>query len=250
MNKNSTFKTIIMYLVITLALFICMWGYEAFSYKADTIHIEYTYDMLLKDIENNVVSNIYSIDIITSEKSPDFGTAVIRFATSESLQVEIPSISSFMDYIHTYANSSIIRTHAPSEEGFFSSSNYLILLLVMTVVIIILLPLFKTNKGSGGSGGSGMKMMSFGKSKAKVLTESQKTATFNDVAGLKEEKYDLEEVVDFLKSPQKFNDIGARIPKGILLVGPPGTGKTLLARAVAGEAGVQFFTISGSDFVE
>ena len=92
--------------------------------------------------------------------------------------------------------------------------------------------------------------MSFGKSRARLSTEQDKKITFAQVAGLQEEKEDLEEIVDFLKSPKKYIQVGARIPKGVLLVGPPGTGKTLLAKAVAGEAGVPFFTISGSDFVE
>ena len=92
--------------------------------------------------------------------------------------------------------------------------------------------------------------MSFGKSRARMSTDSDRKITFAEVAGLQEEKEELEEIVDFLKAPKKYIQVGARIPKGVLLVGPPGTGKTLLAKAVAGEAGVPFFTISGSDFVE
>ena len=100
------------------------------------------------------------------------------------------------------------------------------------------------------SGGGNNKMMNFGKSRARMSTDADKKVTFKDVAGLQEEKEELEEIVDFLKEPQKYTKVGARIPKGVLLVGPPGTGKTLLAKAVAGEAGVPFFSISGSDFVE
>jgi cell division protease FtsH len=100
------------------------------------------------------------------------------------------------------------------------------------------------------SQGGGGRVMSFGKSKAKLHTEDKRRVTFKDVAGVEEAKEELEEVVEFLKHPKKFIEIGARIPKGVLLIGPPGTGKTLLARAVAGEAGVPFFSISGSDFVE
>ncbi|MBC8922369.1 AAA family ATPase, partial [Escherichia coli] len=103
---------------------------------------------------------------------------------------------------------------------------------------------------SQSQGGGGGKVMSFGKSKAKLYNDDKKKVRFTDVAGADEEKQELVEVVEFLKDPRKFADLGARIPKGVLLVGPPGTGKTLLARAVAGEAGVPFFSISGSDFVE
>lgn len=114
-------------------------------------------------------------------------------------------------------------------------------------IIIFILFFFLLNQAQGGGGG---RVMNFGKSKAKLHTDDKKKVSFNDVAGADEEKAELVEVVDFLKDPRKFMEVGARIPKGILLVGPPGTGKTLLARAVAGEAGVPFFSISGSDFVE
>ncbi|GKV70367.1 ATP-dependent zinc metalloprotease FtsH [Sporosarcina sp. NCCP-2716] len=115
-------------------------------------------------------------------------------------------------------------------------------------IIIIILFFFLLNQAQGGGGGG--KVMNFGKSKAKLHSDDRKKVRFTDVAGADEEKQELIEVVDFLKDPRKFAEVGARIPKGILLVGPPGTGKTLLARAVAGEAGVPFFSISGSDFVE
>lgn len=132
--------------------------------------------------------------------------------------------------------------NAPQDNWF--TTTILPVLLMMAGVFF----LFSMMNRQGG--GANAKAMSFGKSRAKLSTEKDKKITFAQVAGLKEEKEELEEVVDFLKSPKKYIQVGARIPKGILLVGPPGTGKTLLAKAVAGEAGVPFFTISGSDFVE
>jgi len=117
---------------------------------------------------------------------------------------------------------------------------------IIPFVAIFILLFFLLNQAQGG----GSRVMNFGKSRAKLYTEDKKKVTFNDVAGADEEKAELVEIVEFLKNPRKFSALGARIPKGVLLVGPPGTGKTLLARAVAGEAGVPFFSISGSDFVE
>lgn len=119
---------------------------------------------------------------------------------------------------------------------------------IVILVAVVFLLIFIMNQAQGGGGGS--RVMSFGKSKAKMVVDEDKNINFGKVAGLEEEKEELQEVVEFLKSPRKFVEVGARIPKGVLLVGPPGTGKTLLAKAVAGEAGVPFFSISGSDFVE
>src|SRR5699024_3630610 len=117
---------------------------------------------------------------------------------------------------------------------------------IIPFVIIFILFFFLLNQAQGG----GNRVMNFGKSKAKFYSDEKEEVRFKDVAGADEEKEELVEVVDFLKDPRKYSSVGARIPKGVLLVGPPGTGKTLLARAAAGEAGVPFFTISGSDFVE
>ena len=128
--------------------------------------------------------------------------------------------------------------------------NYLITILLpfMLSIVVVVVILMVMNRGAAGGGGANARMMNFGKSRARLSRDSK--VNFSNVAGLKEEKEELEEVVDFLKNPQKYTSVGARIPKGLLLVGPPGTGKTLLAKAVAGEAGVPFFSISGSDFVE
>jgi len=137
-----------------------------------------------------------------------------------------------------------IRTEAkPRDEGSFWRQ---ILIMWFPLVLLIGLWIFFMRQMQGGGG----KAMSFGKSKARLLTENDSSVTFKDVAGIEESKAELEEIIEFLREPKKFTRLGARIPKGVLLVGPPGTGKTLLARAVAGEAGVPFFSISGSDFVE
>lgn len=129
-------------------------------------------------------------------------------------------------------------------EGFLAT--YIIPIIFMALMMFMF---FGMMGNQGGGGGTNAKMMNFGKSRAKLSTEDNKTR-FDDVAGLKEEKENLQEIVDFLKNPKKYTDVGARIPKGVILVGPPGTGKTLLAKAVAGEAGVPFFSASGSEFVE
>ena len=163
-------------------------------------------------------------------------------------------------YVYTYANSVIdqqwifekyivkgIRSNKLSYDPKEPSSTGFIFQLLPTIIMVLALGfLFYLMMNQGGNG----KAFQFGKSKARMYKGDGKIITFADVAGLKEEKAELEEVVDFLKDPRKYNEVGARIPKGMLLVGPPGTGKTYVSRATAGEAGVPFFTISGSDFVE
>jgi len=140
------------------------------------------------------------------------------------------------------ANNVEVKVEAQQQSGFMSILGVWLPFLVLIGIWIF----FMNRMQGGGKGGA----MGFGKSKAKLLTEKNGRVTFDDVAGIDEAKEELEEIVEFLRNPQKFSRLGGKIPKGALLVGPPGTGKTLLARAIAGEAGVPFFTISGSDFVE
>lgn len=155
---------------------------------------------------------------------------------NEALTAEIQAVAKAQDGVK------VDYLKAPQTSGWVSFFTGII-----PFIIIFILFFFLLNQSQGGGGG---RVMNFGKSKAKLYDDEKQKVRFNDVAGADEEKQELVEVVDFLKDPRRFADIGARIPKGILLVGPPGTGKTLLARAVAGEAGVPFFSISGSDFVE
>lgn len=196
------------------------------------------YSELLADMEKGTVK---SIEIQAG------GEKALVEVEGESLQkeVNIPDINSFMTYAQEILKTnSYTLTEKP--ESVFMKGLYLLIPFGI-IVIVLLFGLLLINPGNQG----GNKTMSFGKSKARVTNGAEKTkVTFNDVAGVDEEKEELEEIVEFLKTPKKFTDMGARIPKGVLLVGQPGTGKTLLAKAVAGEAGVPFFSISGSEFVE
>ena len=177
--------------------------------------------------------------------------AIATLTTGDEMIVEIPSADLFLIFATSEIKELVAQnpdfkftTPSPATAPWWLSMVPYLIFGVLIVVFYIFI--FRQMQGGGGGG----KVMNFGKSRAKTLANLGKKVTFDDVAGADEEKADLEEIVDFLKSPDKYTKLGARIPKGVLLVGPPGTGKTLLAKAVAGEAGVPFFSISGSDFVE
>ncbi len=205
--------------------------------------VEHTYTDLIDNIQSGTVSEI---EIQKDSEIVDSGTAFITLSDGTSFYVELPSVTAFMDIAVQASLMGVnVKTQAPSQTVSIMSTVFTIL-----IVIGIIAFMFIMMQNLSGGGGGGGKVMNFGKSRAKLQSDSEKKKTFADVAGLEEEKQEVEEIVQFLKSPKKFIDLGARIPKGILMVGPPGTGKTLLAKAIAGEAGVPFFTISGSDFVE
>ena len=197
------------------------------------------YSELVTKIEANEVE---SIDINSSGTS-----ATVKLKNEETQkEVNIPNMENFMNTLDEPMRNNQVKVKEKSESWFM-----VILGLLTPFGLLIIFFIFWFLLMGRAQGGAGGKTMSFGKSKARNITEMDKhKVTFNDVAGVDEEKEELQEIVEFLKSPKKFTDMGARIPKGVLLVGHPGTGKTLLARAVAGEAGVPFFIISGSDFVE
>lgn len=229
--KNSL-KTIVMWLIIGIASLILI---SAILENAET---KMSYDELVGAINNSKVESI--------KLESDGNKAYVKIKNDRiEKEVNIPSIDSFM----TEISDDIAAQKFTFEEKSQSVWIKVLGLLSPFTIIIVFFVFWLLLTSTAQSGGN--KTMSFGKSRARVIGVSEKgKITFKDVAGVDEEKEELQEIVEFLKSPKKFTDMGARIPKGVLLVGHPGTGKTLLAKAVAGEAGVPFFIISGSDFVE
>jgi len=203
------------------------------------------YSELMTGIYNN---NIDSIILEGNKATVEFKKNPYpdRSSSNKYIIEYIPDVGAFIEVVNERVERGEIRdvkTHPPASAPWWVA----ILPTIGLVVIFILFWVFFLQQSQGGGGS---RVMSFGKSRARMTTENKKKVTFSDVAGADEEKEELEEIVEFLKEPKKFIELGARIPKGVLLVGPPGTGKTLLARAISGEAGVPFFSISGSDFVE
>ena len=211
------------------------------SYLGEKLQTQnnYSYKELEEDLENHRVAEA----VIHQNQQTPTGQLIAVLMNGRSKDMYIDDVKEVRQMLED-ANVSYQMTDVPKESKLLSVG---VPIASRGVMVILLFMLMGRNAGSGGGGS---KMMNFGKSRAQLTQPSGKRFTFHDVAGLQEEKEDLKEIVDFLKSPDKYNKVGARIPKGVLLVGPPGTGKTLMAKAVAGEAGVPFFSISGSDFVE
>ncbi|MCF0134456.1 MAG: ATP-dependent zinc metalloprotease FtsH [Blautia sp.] len=203
------------------------------------IQDQYSYEQMEKALEDGSVTSA----VINQNAQVPTGNVILSINGEERKTVNVTDVKEAKELLGTYQVPT--RVNDVPKNGMLST---MIVPLLLNVVLVFVLILFM-NRQMGGGGNS--KMMNFGKSRARMSLPSENNKiTFRSVAGLQEEKEDLVEVVDFLKDPGKYTKVGARIPKGVLLVGPPGTGKTLLAKAVAGEAGVPFFSISGSDFVE
>ncbi|MCH5252835.1 MAG: ATP-dependent zinc metalloprotease FtsH [Lachnospiraceae bacterium] len=200
----------------------------------------YSYSQFKKDMTEKKVSSV------TVRQNPEVPTGEIMVTMSDKKTKSFyaPDVNTVLTYLDTANFTSVTVIDVERTPWYLELLPY-----VLGFILIFLLFSMMTSQ-TGGGGGGNAKMMNFGKSRARMTAPDEKVKTFEDVAGLVEEKEQLEEIVDFLSAPQKYTKLGARIPKGVIMVGPPGTGKTLLAKAVAGEAGVPFFSISGSDFVE
>ena len=228
---KSGLKTLGMWLIIGVIFIVLL------TTIMDNANSKMNYSDLISKIESQEVKEI-------EISSNDTKAYITLKGENSKKEVNIPSIDSFMNYIQEPLVNGELSLKEQNESIFIT---LLSLLTPFGLLIIFLIFWFFVMNGQQG----GNKTMSFGKSKARLVgNEDRNKVTFEDVAGVDEEKEELQEIVEFLKNPRKFTDMGARIPKGVLLVGQPGTGKTLLAKAVAGEAGVPFFIISGSDFVE
>ncbi len=236
MNKNRNHKgtsglTLLMF--VALAFFV-FWFTNRVQVRENTI----SYQSFVKAVEKDQVTDVS----ISQNKEVPTGVLTISMDGDDTIYTVNVSDVKEAEKVLEDAKIDYELENVP-QETWFSQTLAPTLIMLLGVALLFML----MNRQGGGANA---KAMSFGKSRARMSTDQDKRVTFENVAGLKEEKEQLEEIVDFLKAPQKYIQVGARIPKGVLLEGPPGTGKTLLAKAVAGEAGVPFFTISGSDFVE
>lgn len=223
-----------LYIVLILAV-IFLWFFFGSNNGSTS---DYNISIFEQDL---AASRIAAVDVAPSRDIPT-GTIIATMSDSRQKSFYVFDTQSVIDLMEEYQFTNYVMRKVPSESWLTSLLPLLLVFAAMFILFMIM------NNQAGGGGNA--QMMNFGKSRARMSSERDKKIGFENVAGLKEEKEELEEIVDFLRAPGKYTKLGARIPKGVLLVGPPGTGKTLLAKAVAGEAGVPFFSISGSDFVE
>ena len=238
MNKKSIKKSLAPYAFLLIFIIGCLIIFKMFNVKVN----ELSYDEFMKDLNGGKVTELTITPKVRTETYMLEGK-LSDYAENESFILYLPQSEEFISKI-TAAKEGTSNFELKINTDAEASSWLAVLVDVVPIVILAGVTIWIFTRQLGG----GSKSMDFGKSRAKLVEESR--ATFKDVAGLTEEKEEVQELIDFLKNPKKFTSMGARIPKGVLLVGPPGTGKTLLARAVAGEAKVPFYYISGSDFVE
>ena len=253
MKKNSSAKIVLFYIVLFVVVIVTL----SMLFKNGNSE-KMTYGQIVDYFKNDrvaefVVDNDYYIEMLVYEVDAD-GNILIDNATGKEktkrIGYQLQSLGLFVeDCSEYYKNNTNIKNYDIEPDNVFPWWVAFLPYILVLVIIIILFTVMRKAANSGGAGGAG-RMNSFGKARVKMPQNDKNKVLFADVAGADEEKAELEEVVDFLKDPAKFAKLGAKIPHGVLLVGPPGTGKTLLAKAVAGEAGVPFFSISGSDFVE
>ncbi len=236
MKRN--YRGFVLYAILVLGVV----GIWYFLSETDITSDTYTYHQYQADLEGG---KIYSVIIEQNAETPT-GTLVVTLKEdADRHEIVVSDVNAEQEYLRQNQFYNYLLKNIPRASWLSTWLPYLIIFGAMFILFLIM-----NNINQSAGGGGGPKMMNFGKSRARMYTNEMKSINFSKVAGLKEEKEELEEIVDFLREPGKYTKLGARIPKGILLVGPPGTGKTLLAKAVAGEAGVPFFSISGSDFVE
>ena len=233
MKLKQNGKTINSYFIFIILLLLVIFGLNLLNNRTD----EYTKAEFIADLDAGNVSEV----VVQPNGEAPTGYLEIQMKNGVSHKLYATDFTELETLVREYGFDPVVNDI--ERENWFLT--YMLPMLVVLAVGIFLFMMMNAQQAGGGNG----KMMNFGKSRAK-MTLGDKSVTFAQVAGLKEEKEELEEIVDFLKEPGKYTGVGARIPKGVLLEGPPGTGKTLLAKAVAGEAGVPFFSISGSDFVE
>ncbi|MGN0151255.1 MAG: ATP-dependent zinc metalloprotease FtsH [Wujia sp.] len=240
--KNGVKKGLGIYLLLFFIGFCVILWLQNGDTETD---VDYTIDDFQTEMRENLIGNV---EIYQNNEIP---TGVVYFTyrdSNASKQFYVSDVNTIQEIIMKYNDGQTrMSLYDVTKQSTFLTW---LPLIISVIIIVILLVTLMGNMSGGGAGNGGGKVMNFGKSRAHMSSEKDQKFTFSDVAGLDEEKEDMAEIVDFLKNPKKYNDLGARIPKGVLLEGPPGTGKTLLAKAVAGEAGVPFFSISGSDFVE